>query len=544
MSVIFGAKMNFISLRRSVIAANVIISILLMLLSTISHASAAENCQLQRIDNTTDNQAIPLIAGQKSSLSINRGENQFILYCSLEKSAVFSFQRHGLNAYALQQNNINKVPLPSGEVSFLIDKGTTSSQITLQSKFYYNPKFQWQHMDNFIVSSQKHNLIMGLFYGLSITLMLYVLILSSKVKDSALKLYSAYVFCITSFILLQEGQLYLYIASDLLKPIHIIYLFSIGLTVVSATWFMCEILKINSQFPRVSTVFKFISLIVLLACLSRIVNQNINFLTISGIIMGYGTLILVAAIFFTSVLQMHRGVSDARLVFAALLIVLVSMTFRIILLDSNIFIQRYGFIIAFAVEGFMLAIVVSRRIGRITLAKEKAENDADIDMLCNILNRRGFTSKAKELINFQKKTGTTLGIFYVDIDDFKQLNDRYGHHIGDVALKEVAKYLNGKMRMEDVVGRIGGDEFVALASFRNNAEIDAKFAELKLHLTRFSFSLHQQEFYLSASIGFAIFKNPPADLDTLLAAGDAAMYQTKSHRKAPYGSIIPTSAQP
>ena len=96
-----------------------------------------------------------------------------------------------------------------------------------------------------------------------------------------------------------------------------------------------------------------------------------------------------------------------------------------------------------------------------------------------------------------------------------------------------------------MVGRSGGDEFVALASFRNNAEIDAKFAELKLHLTRFSFSfsLHQQEFYLSASIGFAIFNNPPADLDTLLAAGDTAMYHTKSHRKAPCGFITPTSAQ-
>ncbi|WP_161795026.1 diguanylate cyclase [Arsukibacterium sp. MJ3] len=524
--------MNSISLKRSGIIANVIISILLMLLSTISHASAAENCQLQRIDNATDHQATPLIAGQKSNVTVNRGENQFILSCSLQNSAVFSFQRHGLDAFSLQQNNIDKVPLPSAEVSFLIDKGTTSSQITLQSKFYYNPRFQWHHMDSFIVSSQKHNLIMGLFYGLSITLMLYVLILSSKVKDSALKLYSAYIFCITSFILLQEGQLYLYIASDLLVPVHIIYLFSIGLTVVSATWFMCEILKINSQFPRASTVFKFISVIVLIACLSRIMNHNINTLAISGMIMGYGTLILVAAIFFTSVLQMYRGVSDAGLVFAALLIVLVSMTFRIILLDSNVFIQRYGFIIAFAVEGFMLAIVVSRRIGRITLAKEKAENDAGLDMLCNILNRRGFTTKAKELINLQRQTGTTLGIFYVDIDNFKQLNDRYGHHIGDVALKEVANYLNGKMRMEDAVGRIGGDEFVALASFRNNTEIDAKFAELKHHFTRFSFNLQQQEFYLSASIGFAIFNTPPADLDTLLAAGDAAMYQAKSHRKA------------
>ena len=90
--------------------------------------------------------------------------------------------------------------------------------------------------------------------------------------------------------------------------------------------------------------------------------------------------------------------------FSALSIVLFSMVFRIVLLDSIPFVQRYGFIIAFAVESFMLAIAVSRRIGRIAVAKERAENDANMDILCNILNRRGFTLKAQQLISMQRQS--------------------------------------------------------------------------------------------------------------------------------------------
>lgn len=92
----------------------------------------------------------------------------------------------------------------------------------------------------------------------------------------------------------------------------------------------------------------------------------------------------------------------------------------------------------------MLAIAVSRRIGRIAVAKERAENDANMDILCNILNRRGFTLKAQQLLSMQRQSDTLLAVFYVDMDKFKQLNDTYGHNAGDAALKTVASYLSKK----------------------------------------------------------------------------------------------------
>lgn len=505
---------------------------LLLTFFTPSQATAADFCALERVDHNTNHDAIVLAEAQKSDIRLNRGANQFWLSCNLSRGGVFSFQRHGLNSYSWQQAGLVKQPLPSSDVTFIIDQGESSALIALNSKFDYNPRFQWQTTVDFMLSSQKHNLIIGLFYGLSFTLMLYVFILNLKVKDKALTLYSVYIFCITGFILLQEGQLYLYLPSTLLPQIHTVYLMSIGLTVVSATWFMCEILKINTNFPRTSQLFKFTSLLVLLACVCRLVVNENPWLAVCSIMMGYGTLILVAAIFFTALLQVFRRVDEASLVFSALSIVLFSMVFRIVLLDSIPFVQRYGFIIAFAVESFMLAIAVSRRIGRIAVAKERAENDANMDILCNILNRRGFTLKAQQLISMQRQSDALLAVFYVDMDKFKQLNDTYGHNAGDAALKTVASYLSKKMRMTDAVARIGGDEFVTLASFKNQAEITAKLAELQNHFQQFTIELNGKSILASASLGYAVFSTPPDTLDTVLAAGDAAMYQAKLQRKS------------
>ncbi|MDP5131529.1 MAG: 7TM-DISM domain-containing protein, partial [Paraglaciecola sp.] len=356
--------------KQSSVLTVLISALLLALLINTSKATASESCALQRIDQHTSSAARMLTASEKSSIKLDSGLNQFVLRCHLSQPGVFSFQRHGLNNFSWQHAGIEQSAIPSSELSFYIEQGEFSALLNIDSKFEHNPRFQWRPITEFMLSSQKHSLFMGLFYGLSFTLMLYVLLLSRKVQDNALKLYSIYIFCITSFILLQEGQLFLFFTSHLLQQMHLAYLLSIGLTVVSATWFMCEILKINSDFPRTSVVFKTTSLVVLITCLIRMMIEDHPLATAASVLMGYGTLTLVAAIFSTALWQMKRGVSEAGLVFSALSIVLFSMIFRILLLDSSLFVQRYGLIIAFAVESLMLAIAVSRRIGRIAMAKE------------------------------------------------------------------------------------------------------------------------------------------------------------------------------
>jgi len=90
------------------------------------------------------------------------------------------------------------------------------------------------------------------------------------------------------------------------------------------------------------------------------------------------------------------------------------------------------------------------------------ETRIDVDPLTEALNRRGFERKLKRSLAYVKRYGATAAAIYLDLDEFKPINDRYGHAAGDAVLKAIAATLARNVRASDVVARIGGDEFVVL----------------------------------------------------------------------------------
>jgi len=115
----------------------------------------------------------------------------------------------------------------------------------------------------------------------------------------------------------------------------------------------------------------------------------------------------------------------------------------------------------------------------------------------------------------------------VDLDEFKQVNDAYGHHIGDLYLQEVSLRMKRQLRTGDMLSRLGGDEFAALApTVRSRADVE----EIALRLERCFDDPYAVEGYIlhgSASVGFAIYPEDAATRDSLLSAADAAMYVAK-----------------
>src|SRR5437588_8958550 len=87
------------------------------------------------------------------------------------------------------------------------------------------------------------------------------------------------------------------------------------------------------------------------------------------------------------------------------------------------------------------------------------EATADIDAVTAIFNRRGFERELKRSLSYAKRYGTRAALFYIDLDGFKPVNDRYGHAAGDAVLKGVAAMLTSSVRASDTVARLGGDEF-------------------------------------------------------------------------------------
>jgi two-component system cell cycle response regulator len=181
-------------------------------------------------------------------------------------------------------------------------------------------------------------------------------------------------------------------------------------------------------------------------------------------------------------------------------------------------------------------------IARVSLAaknrllQKQLQNLAHYDQLTGLVNRTLFLNRLDQFISLTKRQSTRLALLFVDLDNFKPLNDTLGHKLGDIALQLAAKKLLSCVRDTDTVGRFGGDEFVILlpdiasrdSIHRILDKIEAEFSDpLLLHEGKGG----RLDWLLGASIGYAIYPDDSDNCQELLKMADEAMYKTKASRK-------------
>jgi diguanylate cyclase (GGDEF)-like protein len=154
------------------------------------------------------------------------------------------------------------------------------------------------------------------------------------------------------------------------------------------------------------------------------------------------------------------------------------------------------------------------------------------DALTGMPNRALFHDRLEHGFAQAKRQGWLLALIFMDLDDFKEINDRYGHDVGDSVLQTVARRLQDHTRGNDTVSRYGGDEFLYLAmDIKNEANISF-VAEKLLNEIRVPFDVSLRDvatrLSITASIGISIFPKHGVDADTLIASADRAMYRAKS----------------
>jgi len=156
----------------------------------------------------------------------------------------------------------------------------------------------------------------------------------------------------------------------------------------------------------------------------------------------------------------------------------------------------------------------------------------DVDPLTDTLNRRGFERELKRSLAYVKRYGTSAALIYVDLDQFKPVNDRHGHAAGDAVLKAVAAALVRNVRASDLVARIGGDEFAVLLWNVDGAAAAAKAAALEAAVYSTPVQWVSSTLVVGASAGVALLGalDTPADVS---ARADAAMYARKASRRPP-----------
>lgn len=164
----------------------------------------------------------------------------------------------------------------------------------------------------------------------------------------------------------------------------------------------------------------------------------------------------------------------------------------------------------------------------------RAEELARLDALTSVANGRGFEELAVEAILRARSRREPLSVAYIDLDDFKSVNDRLGHSGGDRVLQAVATALKERTRSTDVVGRLGGDEFALLLP---GTGTDATAQLMEDLMRRVTGSVQDFPIPVSFSAGAVTFLRPPASIDELVHESDGLMYAAKDAGKGTYRHV-------
>ncbi len=186
----------------------------------------------------------------------------------------------------------------------------------------------------------------------------------------------------------------------------------------------------------------------------------------------------------------------------------------------------------FLVTGLMTGLASS--FNKQLWAQRRVSHQAQYDVLTGLLNRKSFEETLAAMIETAKGRDTLLAVLFIDLDKFKQVNDVYGHDMGDELLKAVARQLRSTVRDGDAVARLGGDEFMIVLNGLREPESATVVADKIVKALSTPFRIRGKELHISASVGISLFPDDGRDVEALVKSADTTMYAVKGSGKNHY----------
>lgn len=186
-------------------------------------------------------------------------------------------------------------------------------------------------------------------------------------------------------------------------------------------------------------------------------------------------------------------------------------------------------------EGKVIRVAGSHTdISQQKLIENKLNSLAYFDSLTELPNRASFERKVNDLINKKSNSISKFALAYMDIDNFKNINDTLGHAYGNLFLKDISNILKEKIKSSDFVARLGGDEFALIfENVEDRMDVTNRVQNLLKYLRR-HWTIDKQEFFISFSLGISMYPEHGNNLDMLLRNADIAMYFVKKNLKDDY----------
>ncbi|MBR9870085.1 MAG: EAL domain-containing protein [Gammaproteobacteria bacterium] len=179
-------------------------------------------------------------------------------------------------------------------------------------------------------------------------------------------------------------------------------------------------------------------------------------------------------------------------------------------------------------------VIIARDITEAHETAELIRKQAYFDSLTSIPNRFLSLDRLSQMVKELERSGEKAAVVFLDVDDFKKINDSLGHDVGDKVLIEAANRLSSTVRDSDTVGRLGGDEFIVLLGSLAESYDAVDIVEKLLDVFREPFRIDGRELILTTSIGVAVYPDNGTSASDLLRNADAAMYQSKEQGRNTY----------
>jgi diguanylate cyclase (GGDEF)-like protein/PAS domain S-box-containing protein len=193
-------------------------------------------------------------------------------------------------------------------------------------------------------------------------------------------------------------------------------------------------------------------------------------------------------------------------------------------------------------EGRRFVLAIVRDVTERKVLEERLSHQAFHDSLTGLPNRPLFVERLEHSLRRKTRNGRYVAVLFMDLDNFKDINDSLGHEAGDRLLVAVAKRLRGCLRDADTLARFGGDEFVVLIDDATTGTVSSQLAERLLECLALPFAVAGERVFVSASIGVAQHAPFSSDRwDVLLSRADVAMYEAKRQDKARYATYDPAA---
>ena len=376
----------------------------------------------------------------------------------------------------------------------------------------------------------------GIIYGLLLAMLFYNLFVAVALKSKTYLYYILYIISILVFVSNLYGHLWFLIDSSLEHHLKILWVAG-GFVMISSCQFVRNFLSTESRSKNLNRALYFINALGALLVVSGI----FEFYSAANILARTFSFLAPLLYVGAGILSYKKGFKSAGLLLFSWMVLFIAFIGLATKGISIPFVNLFSFIslpAAFAIESILLSIALANMLRKLEKEKEEAvmrgnrfEEMSITDSLTGFFNRRYFESKLQSEMLHARLMRRPLGLIVIDFDNFKMINDTYGHAQGDTVLRELAKILLENKRSEDILCRYGGEEFACLlpgTDLQGSIKIAEKMRK-KCESKSFSPGPFEQ-FNVTVSAGVTTFYSED-DNDSILDRADQLMYRAKKTGK-------------